>query len=299
MAGSMPMMQKHVPPMAFPALVLANIFLAMGPVLVRLSDVGPIAAAFWRLALATPFLFLLALPRLRTASLGKRQWSLMILAGLFFAADLATWHAGIHHTKVANATMFGNISALVLPLWGLLILRQALHRPQLAALLLALVGGGILMGGSYELSPRYLRGDLLCLMAGLLYTGYLISVQDVRQRLDSWSVLAIASLSGAGPLLIISIAAGEQGMPANWTPLIALALSSQLIGQGLLTYAIGWFSPLVLGLSLMIQPAVSAVVGWLLFDERMSVTDLVGMIAIAAALILVRLPWSARVRDQP
>ncbi|WP_257539269.1 DMT family transporter [Sphingobium sp. CFD-1] len=285
--------------MAFPALVLANIFLAMGPVLVRLSDVGPIAAAFWRLALATPFLFLLALPRLRTASLGKRQWSLMILAGLFFAADLATWHAGIHHTKVANATMFGNISALVLPLWGLLILRQALHRPQLAALLLALVGGGILMGGSYELSPRYLRGDLLCLMAGLLYTGYLISVQDVRQRLDSWSVLAIASLSGAGPLLIISIAAGEQVMPADWTPLIALALSSQLIGQGLLTYAIGWFSPLVLGLSLMIQPAVSAVVGWLLFDERMSVTDLVGMMAIAAALILVRLPWSARVRDQP
>jgi len=293
------MMQKHVPPMAFPALVLANIFLAMGPVLVRLSDVGPIAAAFWRLALATPFLFLLALPRLRTASLGKRQWSLMILAGLFFAADLATWHAGIHHTKVANATMFGNISALVLPLWGLLILRQALHRPQLAALLLALVGGGILMGGSYELSPRYLRGDLLCLMAGLLYTGYLISVQDVRQRLDSWSVLAIASLSGAGPLLIISIAAGEQVMPADWTPLIALALSSQLIGQGLLTYAIGWFSPLVLGLSLMVQPAVSAVVGWLLFDERMSVTDLVGMMAIAAALILVRLPWSARARDQP
>jgi hypothetical protein len=51
-----------VPPprLAFPALILANIFLAFGPWLVRLSDVGPVAAAFWRLALAVPVLLVLA-----------------------------------------------------------------------------------------------------------------------------------------------------------------------------------------------------------------------------------------------
>ncbi|SCW93037.1 Threonine/homoserine efflux transporter RhtA [Sphingobium faniae] len=298
MAGSIPLGQKHIARAAFPALVLANVFLAMGPVLVRLSDVGPVAAAFWRLALAVPFLFLLALPRLRAASLDRRQWGLMIVAGLFFAGDLATWHVGIHHTKVANATIFGNASALALPLWGLLVLRRRLHRPQLVALLLALVGGGILMGGSYEMSSRYLRGDLLCLLAGLLYTGYLVSVQDVRQRLDSWSVLAVASLSGVAPLLLASLALGEKVMPTDWTPLIALALSSQLIGQGLLTYAIGWFSPLVLGLSLMIQPVVSALLGWLLFHEAMRPIDMLGMVAIAGALILVRLPWAGKAAER-
>jgi len=294
MASSIPPLQKPMPAFAFPALVLANVFLAMGPVLVRLSDVGPVAAAFWRLALAVPFLFLLALPRLRGAALDGRQWSLMIVAGLFFAADLAVWHLGIHFTKVANATLFGNVSALALPLWGLLVLRLPLHRPQLFALLLAIAGGGVLMGGSYELSPRYLRGDLLCLLAGLLYTGYLVSVQDVRKRLDSWSILAVSSLTGAGALLIAALAMGERFMPTDWTPLIALALSSQLIGQGLLTYAIGWFSPLVLGLSLMIQPAVSAIFGKLLFNEGMSAADMLAMTAVAVALILVRLPWGAK-----
>jgi hypothetical protein len=39
---------------AFAALIVSNIFLAMGPWMVRLSDVGPVAAAFWRLALAIP-----------------------------------------------------------------------------------------------------------------------------------------------------------------------------------------------------------------------------------------------------
>lgn len=288
---------RNTPAIAFPALVFANIFLAMGPVLVRLSDVGPVAAAFWRMTLALPVLFLLALPRLRAASLDRRQWGLMILAGLFFAADLATWHSGIHHTKVANATTFGNATALILPLWGMLILRQPLYRPQLLALLLALVGGGILMGGSYELSPRYLRGDLLCLLAAFLYAGYLLSVQDVRRRVDNWSILAVSSLSGVAPLLLLSLMSGEKVMPDDWTPLIALALSSQLMGQGLLTYAVGWFSPLVLGLSLMIQPAVSAMLGWLLFHEAMRLIDVAGMAAVMAALILVRLPWGMKVRN--
>ena len=82
-------------------------------------------------------------------------------------------------------------------------------------------------------------------------------------------------------------------MPGDWTPLVVLALSSQLVGQGLLTYAISWFTPLVLGLSLLLQPAVSAVLGWVLFGEWLSVTDMVGTMAIAAALVLVRLPSRA------
>src|SRR4028118_814623 len=50
-----------IPSRAFAALLLGNVALAFGPWLVRLSDVGPSAAAFWRLALAPPFLLLLAL----------------------------------------------------------------------------------------------------------------------------------------------------------------------------------------------------------------------------------------------
>jgi drug/metabolite transporter (DMT)-like permease len=267
-----------MPRLAFPALILANAVLAMGPVLVRLTDVGPVAAAFWRLTLALPVLLALAAPRLLRARLKPAQWAMMLGAGLFFAADLASWHAGIGHTKVANATLFGNISALALPLWGMIVLR---HRPaplQLVALALATAGAAILMGGSYELSPRNLHGDLLCLLAGLLYTAYLLMVQDARKGLDSWSVLAVVSTAGAGPLLLAALALGE------------LALSSQIVGQGLLTYALGCFSPLVLGLSLLLQPAVAALAGWLLFGEWLSVTDLVGALAVSIALVLVRLP---------
>ncbi|MEJ7934246.1 DMT family transporter [Sphingobium sp. AN558] len=290
MANSTPVRRPDTPRLAFPALILANVVLAFGPTLVRLADVGPVAAGFWRLAIALPFLLLLSRRSLMAARLSIWQWTAMIVAGLFFAADLGTWHAGIHLTKVANSTLFGNVSALVLPIWAVFVLGQRLRRLQMLALALAAAGAAILMAGSYELAPRYLRGDLLCLLAGLFYAAYLLLVQDARQRLDGWSVLTVASLAGVLPLLLTALAMGERVLPGDWTPVIALALSSQLIGQGLMTYAIGWFSPLVLGLSLLLQPAVAALLGWMLFGETMSVTDGVGAIAVGAALVLVRLP---------
>lgn len=293
MTSSTPTMRADMPKFAFPALILANLILPLGPVLVRLADVGPVAAAFWRLTLALPFLILLALPGLRRTAPTIREWGALVWSGLFFAADLAAWHIGILYTKITNATIFGNMSGLMLPIWGLVVLRQRPKPLQAIALALAAAGAAVMMGGSYELSPRYLHGDLLCLLAGALYAAYLLIVQGVRGRLDSWSVLAMSTLFSIPPLLLCALWLGERIMPGDWTPLVVLALTSQLIGQGLLTYAIGWFTPLVLGLSLLLQPAVSAVLGWILFGEWLSVTDMMGTMAVAAALVLVRLPSRA------
>jgi drug/metabolite transporter (DMT)-like permease len=91
-------------------------------------------------------------------------------------------------------------------------------------------------------------------------------------------------------LLAISLGLGEQIWPHNWTPLIIFAISSQVIGQGLLVYSIGTFPPLVVGLALLTQPAISAAIGWIAYRERLSLTDVIGAVAIAAALVLVRLP---------
>ena len=143
---------------------------------------------------------------------------------------------------------------------------------------------------SAELSARNFRGDLLTLTAGLLYAGYLIAVQHVRGQLQPLPLLFLASAFGAAMLLPVSLALGEQVIPADWTFVLILALSSQVVGQGLLVYAIGKFSPLVVGLVLLTQPAISALAGWLAYGEALTTIDFVGAAAIAVALVLVRLP---------
>jgi drug/metabolite transporter (DMT)-like permease len=276
---------------AFPALVVGSSALALGPWLVRLSGTGPVAAGFWRLALALPFLFVLALLTKQPVHWpGRKLAGIAIVAGFFFAADLAAWHAGIHLTKLGNATLFGNTSSLIFAIWGLWMARKRPSLAQAGALGLAVLGALLLMGSSAELSMANVRGDMLCLIAGILYTGYLIAVQKARRSLQPLPMLFIASAFGAAMLLPVSFALNEQIVPADWTFVFILALSSQVLGQSLLVYAIGSLPAIVVGLTLLTQPAISALVGWIAYGETLSPLDWLGAFAIAGALVLVRLP---------
>ena len=286
---------KRAGPLAFAALLVGNAALAFGPWLVRLSDVGPSAAGFWRLALAIPFLVLIARFAGQPLRWPGRALAIAIaFSAFFFAADLAAWHAGIALTKLGNATLFGNISSFAFAAWGLWLVRSWPTRMQAAALLLAAVGVALLMIGSAELSTRNLHGDLLALLAGLLYTGYLIGIERVRGTLQPLPVLILASTFGAAVLLPFAVVTGEQVMPQSWIPVLILALTSQVLGQGLLVYALGVVPPLIVGLALLTQPAISALIGWLAYGETLTPLDAVGALAIALALILVRLRPAAQ-----
>jgi drug/metabolite transporter (DMT)-like permease len=276
--------------MAFVALLIGNAALALGPWLVRLSDVGPGAAGFWRLALALPFLVAIAVIAGQQPRLPRRGiMTAVAFAALFFAADLVAWHAGIPLTKLANATLFGNISSFLFAAYGLWLVRSWPSARQGGALLLAAAGCAALMWGSAELSARHLRGDLLSLLAGLLYAGYLILIERARGELQPLPTVIFASLFGAAMLLPWALLTGERLFPDDWTGVVLLALGSQVIGQGLLVYALGVVPPLVVGLALLTQPALSAVIGWLAYGETLTLLDFLGALAIAAALVLVRL----------
>jgi drug/metabolite transporter (DMT)-like permease len=274
---------------ALAALVVANIALAFGPLFVRIADVGPVAAGFWRIALATPVLLgasMLIGERPFTASRGL--WGVLALAGLAFAADLASWHIGIGYTTLANSTLFGNSATLIFPIYGFVVARLWPTRVQGLALLLAALGAGLLMGRSASLSREHLIGDLFCLLAGVLYAVYFVLMARARERLAPVPALALSSLASIPPLLILALALGEQIWPDNWGPLIALAVVSQLIGQGCMIYALGHLTPLVVGIGLLIQPIVAAALGWMVFDEKLAAADAVGAVLVAIALVLVR-----------
>ena len=202
------------------------------------------------------------------------RFELLLLQELGFALDLAAWHLGILQTKVANATLFGNSASLLLVIWTIVVTRAWPRGWQALAILLAFAGSALLMGQSYELSPAYLVGDLLSLLAGVLYTGYVILMQRVRGTVAPWTALSIASFVCVPILLGTALALGERVMPHDWSPLILLALTSQIVGQGLMTWSLPRFSPLVIGLTLLVQPAIAAFAGWIVFDELLGLGKL-------------------------
>ncbi len=273
----------------FAALLGGNVALALGPLWVRLSDSGPVSAGFWRLALAIPFIALLARADGQRLTGFPLKTALAVAAGgLFFALDLASWHVGIELTRLGNATLFGNAGSILLVAWGLIVLRRLPRSNEWLAFAAAIAGSAILLGRSLEIDRTTLIGDLLCLLAGFLYTFYILLLQRARSGLGNWTLLVWSSTAGLPVLLGIALLLGEPVWPQTWWPLAVLALTSQVIGQGLLVYALKHFSPLIVGLALLTQPAVAVVIGWGVFGEVLSPLDGLGMVLVCAGLVIAR-----------
>lgn len=271
------------------ALLAGNVALAIGPWLVRLADTGPVAAGFWRVALALPFVALIAFANgQRFTGMGSRMIWLVLLSGVFFGLDIASWHLGIGETRLANAVLFGNSGSIILMLWAFIALRRLPMGREWPAIVAALAGAAILLGRSMEIAQTNFVGDLFCLLAGVLYAGYLLLAQDARKVLGGWALLTLAGLASAPVLLGTALALGEPVWPTDWTPIVVLAFSSQIVGQGLLVYALRHFPPLIIGIALLTQPAVAAVIGWWVFDEILMPLDFLGIALVGSALALAK-----------
>ena len=272
------------------ALLAGNAALALGPWLVRLADTGPVSAGFWRLFLPLPLLALLAWRQRSPEGADLRLVLVVMGAGVFFALDLASWHIGIERTRLGNAVLFGNSGSVILMVWGLLVLKRRPHWREAAGIAAALFGAAILLGRSLEISTTTMIGDLFCLFAGLCYAFYLLPAQHARKRLGQWNVLLLVSLAASPVLLALALLNGEPVLPSaqGWGPVVTLAISSQIVGQGLLVYSLRHFEPLVIGMALLTQPAIAATVGWFAFGEVLVPLDIVGMVLVALALVLAR-----------
>lgn len=283
------MATSRVPPLAFPALLVGASALAVGPLFVRMADVPPIASAFWRMGLAAPLIAVMGLASHQPRPTG-RGWWLLALAGVLFAADIAAWHLGIVRTTLANATLFGNVSSFFFAGYGFWVARAWPSRRFGLAMAAAALGLALLLGRSFQLSPANLAGDLLCVLAAVFYTLYLAMMDSIRVGVGQWPALGVATVAGAAAFVPVLWLMDVQVWPHDWTPLVALALGSQVIGQGFVLYAVGHLKPEVSGLGLLIQPVIAGAIGWAHFGEGVGLWSAVGGALVLGSLAVARWP---------
>ncbi len=278
--------------LALPALILGAGGIGLAPILVRLAGaegVGPSAAAFWRLALALPLLAAWSRAD-RSAAPSRRDVLFLLLAGLFFAADLAFWHESILRTKVANATLLACLASALAALAAWVLFRERMRGLVLAGLVVALGGAALLMRGSA--GTRHLAGDALGVLAAVFYAAYLLAVGRLRARCSTARTMAWSGLGASVGLLAAVAIAGERLLPATapgWLWVAALALVAQVGGQTLIAYALAHLSMAFSAVSLLVQPLVAAVVAWALFGESLGPLPLAGGALILAGIAVARL----------
>jgi drug/metabolite transporter (DMT)-like permease len=290
---------------AFLCLLAGGCAIAFAPIFVRLSDTGPVASAFWRTGLAAPllWLFLFVGPSSRPAPKGEGESSPsplgeghhhlpLLLAGIFFALDLGVWHWSIVWTSVANSTLLANLAPIFVTLAGWLVWKQRFTKTFLAGMLVAITGMFVLVGPNFAIGGTRLVGDALGALTAVFYAGYFLAIKVARDagastaRLMAWSttITAIA-------LLPVALLSPQPFLPADahgWIVLFALALITQILGQGLIAYAFAHLSASLSSVSLLIQPVVAALAAWAIFGEAVGPAQLIGGAIVLAGIWLAK-----------
>jgi drug/metabolite transporter (DMT)-like permease len=260
---------------------------------VRLSEAGPTATAFWRVALAIPVLWLLYFlkPRARVARYGA-QWPLLIAAGLAFSGDLGFWHASIQHTSVANSTLLANLASIFVTLAAWIFLRERPSGLFLAGLGAALAGVAMLVHTSLEFSRTGLLGDALGVVTAIFYAGYILAVKGLRDRGETTlHLMAVTSTITAIFLFPAALASGDRMLPASaygWWVLLGLALVSHAAGQGLIAYALAHLPAAFSSVSLLLQPVMAAFFAYLILSESVVPLQILGGLVVLAGIYLAR-----------
>ena len=276
---------------AVPALLLGATFIALSPIFVRLSDVGPTASAFWRVALAAPLLWPLVLAfHKRGARPMQCKW--LLLASAAFAGDLAFWHWSIRFTSVANATLLANLAAPFVTAAVWIFWRQRPSATFAVGLATALVGVVMLVSTSLAFSPTALLGDAFGVITALFYAGYILSVKEVRDRgVATLYVMAMTSTLTALALLPVALVSGETLLPADgtgWLVLLGLAWISHCAGQGLIAYSLAHLPAAFSSVSLLFQPVMAAIFAWLVLAEPLVPLQVAGGLIVLAGIYLAR-----------
>lgn len=278
------------------ALAAGGLAVGCAPILVRLSEVGPLSTGFWRLALAIPPLLALhaAAPRTpggATASPASLRDALIAAApGAFLAVELSLWHLSLFMTTVANATLLVNMTPIFAALFGWALFRRTVSRTFMLGLALAVAGVVMLTGGGARAGASTLAGDAVALLAAMIYAGYFLSLGAARRSFSAASVMLYST--GAAAVLTLPLALFElQTAPATlagWATLAALAWIVQAGGQGLVTFAIAWAPATLSSLAMLIQPVVAAALAWGLFGERLTALQIAGGAVVLGGILIAK-----------
>ncbi len=278
---------------ALAALLGGAACIALSPIWVRLSDVGPTASAFWRVTLAVPLLWILFLSSALTAKKSRAlPWRYLIAAGIAFAGDLAFWHWSIKFTSVANSTLLANLASIFVTLAAWVLWKQRPTALFLAGLAAALLGVGVLVRASLGASPHALLGDGLGVVTAMFYAWYLLSVKGVRDRGGATlTLMAVTTTLTAAILLPVALSSGEALLPGSakgWLTLLGLAWISHIAGQGLIAYALAHLPAAFSSVGLLFQPVMAALFAWALLGESLSALQIAGGMVVLAGILLAR-----------
>ena len=286
------MNEKERPPFN-PSLALISGVLAVstGAIFAKLAEAPALVIAAYRVGLASLILAPIAWWQARDELLGleKKDYMLALLSGFFLALHFSTWISSLSYTSVANSVVLVNTNPLWVGILTPVISKDRLTLMTKIGIVISVIGGAIIGAGDFATGGQALWGDFLALLGSICAAVYLLLGRNLRRKLSLLAYVIICYGSAAIILWVLVIALGLQVVgfsSGTYAAFAGMALVSQIIGHTSYNWALKWFSASLIAVSLLGEPIGATILAYIIFDETLTWTKLIGGSLILAAIYL-------------
>ena len=277
--------------------------IAFSGIFYKFAEVTPATATVFRCLYGLPILALVGwYENRRFGALPTRTILLAIIAGVFFAGDLLSWHHAVDAVGAGLATVLGNLQVLVVGLVAWIVFKERPPRPVLLALPIVLVGvvliSGAIGSGAYGANPPL--GVSLGIITAFSYAGYLLVIRrgshDLRRPAGP---VAISTASTAIVAIVFGIAFHELDPIPSWPShgwLALLGITSQSIGYLFISISLPRLPAALVSIILLAQPVATVILARALLAEEPSIAQLTGVALVVGGIAVATVPVG-RLRD--
>ncbi len=277
-------------------ILIAAVIISTSSVWVKTADVAPSVSGFYRMFIGGLLLLLICVINKYKLWQGWKNFFWLFLSAVFFAFDLYFWHRSIFYIGPGLATVLGNFQVFFMALAGYLFFKEKIGMAFIIGLLVTIAGLFILVGINWsELSSEYRTGVIYGILTALSYTGFMLSlrhVQSSKHTLKAFANLGIMSILCSLILYVHLIYIGQNitlSTVQSLLSLLILGIFCQVIGWVLITQSMPNLPASIVGVVLLLQPALSMLWDILFFDRPMGLIDFVGLSMVLIGVYLATL----------
>lgn len=272
-------------------IIIGVISVSLSAILVKLSNADSGVIAFYRMLLSvlimSPWFFWKYFNELKVLS--RKEWLFSSVAGIFLAFHFILWFESLKYTSVASSTVLVTLQPIFAFVGTYFFFKEKISVKSLLAGAIAILGSVLIAWGDFQISGQALYGDILALIACALVTGYFLFGQEVRKRLSLVTYTMVVYSVSVVTLFFYVVLKGESfgPYPTNeWVVFLLLAIIPNLLGHNLFNWAIKWVSTNVISISILFEPIGAAILAFFIFDEYLTVSQLLGGLIVIAGITL-------------
>ena len=274
-------------------LYFGAVLISFSPIFVSLVRINPTASAFYRVFIGGIVLTLYLLISKKRFDFNKSVWLFLLMASIFFAADLWFWHRSVIYVGPGLGTLLANMQVFIMMMAGIFLYKQMPTRVQLFSVPFAVIGLSMIVGLDWnELKPNYQMGIIFGLLTAICYSSYLISMRQAQQsetNVIPIREVAVMSLMVSMILALTAFFENESLVVEDsydYLVLLMYGVGSHAIGGIMIASALVRVSTTEVGIALLLQPTLSFIWEILFFNRSFSMIESVGVIIVLYSIFL-------------